>query len=106
MLLFILWCEPRGVAFVLTLVGLLCAAVAPTITLFVNVPINAAHLAWSPQAPPADWAEIRDRWQSAHAVRTAMAIAGLSCQIVAALAPTPVPASMIMAGEADMSPRR
>ena len=90
-LLLILLRETRGVAFVLTLAGLLCAAVALTITLLVNVPINAAQMAWSPQAPPADWAEIRDRWQLAHTLRTALAIAGLSCQIVAALAPTRCP---------------
>ena len=87
-LLLILWRGPRGAAFVLTLAGLLCMVVALAITLLVNVPINAAQMTWSPQAPPADWAAVRDRWQLAHALRTAMAIAGLSCQIVAALAPT------------------
>ena len=90
-LLLILLREPRGAVFVLTLVGLLCMVVALTITLLVNVPINAAQMAWSPQAPPADWAEIRDRWQLAHTLRTALAIADLSCQIVAALAPTRCP---------------
>ena len=90
LLLLILAREPRGRAFALTLVGLLCAVVALAVTLLVNVPINAAQLAWSPQAPPADWAAIRDRWQVAHALRTAAAVAGLSCQILAALLPAPL----------------
>ncbi len=89
-LLLVLAREPRGWAFALTLVGLLCAVVALTITLLVNVPINAAQLAWSPQAPPADWAAIRDRWQLAHTLRTTAAIAGLSCQILATLMPAPI----------------
>ena len=90
LLLLVLAREPRGAAFVLTLVGLLCAVLALTVTLLVNVPINAAQMAWSPQVPPADWAEIRDRWQVAHALRTAAAVAGFGCQILAALMPAPV----------------
>ncbi|MEC3980497.1 anthrone oxygenase family protein [Amycolatopsis sp. H20-H5] len=43
-------------------------------TLVINLPINADQLAWNPQAPPADWAQVRDRWQSAHAVRAAAAL--------------------------------
>ena len=105
-LLLLLLRDPRRRPFVLTLVGLLCAVVALTITLLVNVPINAAQMAWSPQAPPADWAAIRDRWQSAHVLRTAMSIAGLSCQILAALVPTQEPTPMMMSTSPAMSPRR
>ncbi len=89
-LLLVLSREPRGRAFALTLAGLLCTVVALTITVLVNVPINAAQMAWSPQAPLADWAAIRDRWQLAHTLRTAAAVAGLSCQILAALLPAPL----------------
>ena len=89
LVLLILAREPRSWAFALSLVGLLCAVVALAVTLLVNVPINAAQMAWSPQAPPPDWAEVRDRWQLAHALRTAAAVAGFSCQILAALRPVP-----------------
>ena len=89
-LLLVLAPEPRRWAFALTLAGLLCAVVALTITLRVNVPINAAQMAWSPQAPPPDWAAIRDRWRLAHTLRTAAAVLGLSCQILAALSPAPI----------------
>lgn len=44
------------------------------LTLVVNLPINAAQLDWSVQSPPADWADIRDRWQIAHAIRTVAAV--------------------------------
>lgn len=44
------------------------------LTLVVNLPINAAQLEWSVQSPPADWADVRDRWQIAHAIRTVAAV--------------------------------
>jgi uncharacterized membrane protein len=61
--------ERRRWAFALALAGLLCAVGGLAITLLVDVPINAAQVACSPQAPPADWAAIRDRWQLAHYLR-------------------------------------
>ena len=75
----------RNWRFALHVVGLLCLLVALAITLLVNVPINAAQLGWSPEAPPADWMAVRDRWQAAHAVRTALAILAFGCQLLAAL---------------------
>jgi uncharacterized membrane protein len=56
----------RSPAFSLILAGLFCAVIAAAISLTVNVPINTSQRAWNPQAPPADWQQIRDRWQSAH----------------------------------------
>lgn len=44
------------------------------LTLVINMPINTDQLDWSVQAPPADWAAVRDRWQIAHAVRTGAAV--------------------------------
>jgi uncharacterized membrane protein len=55
--------RPAVVALALLLVALL-------VTLAVNGPVNVEQLSWNVQAPPADWARIRDRWQIAHAVRT------------------------------------
>ena len=79
----------RSPSFRLTLAGLGCGLAALAITLTVNVPINALQMAWDPQAPPADWAQVRERWQAAHAARTAASLAGFGCQILAALAPQP-----------------
>jgi uncharacterized membrane protein len=51
-------------------------------TLLVNLPINAAQLDWSVPTPPADWAAVRDRWQIAHALRTAAAVIAFASLIV------------------------
>ena len=84
-LLLLLMRPRRSWPFALGAVGLLCILVALATTLLVNVPINAAQMRWSPQAPPADWAAVRDRWQAAHALRTALAVVALGCQLLAAL---------------------
>jgi uncharacterized membrane protein len=55
--------RPAVMALALLLLALL-------VSLAVNGPINVEQLSWNMQAPPADWARIRDRWQIAHAVRT------------------------------------
>jgi uncharacterized membrane protein len=44
------------------------------LTLVVNLPINHDQVGWAVQAPPANWAEVRDRWQVAHLVRTVAAV--------------------------------
>jgi uncharacterized membrane protein len=43
------------------------------LTLVVNLPINHDQAGWAIQSPPADWAEVRDRWQLAHLARTVAA---------------------------------
>jgi anthrone oxygenase-like protein len=77
--------------------GLLLLAVV--VTLMVNGPINIEQLGWDTQAPPADWAHVRDRWQVAHAVRTlalVLALGSLSqrwANGVGKAPPTPCPAT-------------
>ncbi len=66
-------------------VALVCLLVALVTTLLANVPINADQLTWSPEAPPADWMAVRDRWVAAHALRTGLAVAALVCQILVVL---------------------
>ncbi|MFI5896141.1 anthrone oxygenase family protein [Actinoplanes sp. NPDC051513] len=56
------------------------------LTLAVNLPINADQAHWTVQSPPPDWAGLRDRWQIAHAVRTAAAVISF---VVLALAVPP-----------------
>jgi uncharacterized membrane protein len=62
--------RPAVVALVLLLLSLV-------ITLVINGPINVEQLGWNAQAPPPDWASVRDRWQIAHAVRTVAIVIGL-----------------------------
>jgi hypothetical protein len=61
-------------------------------SLLVNVPINTDQLTWNVQAPPADWASVRDRWQIAHAVRTGAAVLAFGCLSAAVMANRLVPA--------------
>ena len=62
--------RPAVMALALLLLALL-------VSLAVNGPINVEQLSWNMQAPPADWARIRDRWQIAHAVRTLASVIAL-----------------------------
>ena len=57
------------------------------VTLAVNLPINADQLDWSVQAPPSDWASVRDRWQVAHLIRTVAAVSAFGCLIAAGITP-------------------
>lgn len=57
-----------------TLMGLTLLIGILALTLVINMPINADQLDWNVQAPPADWATVRDRWQIAHGVRTGAAV--------------------------------
>jgi uncharacterized membrane protein len=58
------------------------------LTLMVNLPINSDQLGWNPQSPPADWTNVRDRWQIAHAVRTTAAVLAFAVLALAAPLPT------------------
>ena len=71
-------------AFGLTGVGVACTIVAITTTLLVNVPIKSETInVWSVSDPPADWAQVRDRWNLFHAIRTVLAVAALFCLLLA-----------------------
>ena len=78
-------------AFGLTVVGVVCTIALTTTTLLVNVPINSEIInTWSVNDPPADWVQVRDRWNLFHAIRTVLAIVALSCLLLAAMVPQPV----------------
>jgi len=78
----------RERAFWLTLTGLLLLVVVFLTSLLVNVPINHDQLSWNVQAPPPDWASVRDRWQIAHAVRTVAALLAFGCLGAATVVPS------------------
>jgi hypothetical protein len=59
--------------------ALVLLVLALVVSFVVNAPINVDQMGWDPQAPPADRAGIRDRWQVAHAVRTAFCLIALGC---------------------------
>jgi uncharacterized membrane protein len=63
----------------------LCFLAAGLITRFLNQPINAIMMSWTPDAPPAEWTALRDAWWRWHSWRLAAGIGGLCLVIVAAL---------------------
>lgn len=70
-----------GLGLASTALALLLVVLVTTVV--VNLPINADQLDWSVARPPADWASDRDRWQVAHAVRTAAAALAFVCLVFA-----------------------
>ncbi|MFC8076399.1 anthrone oxygenase family protein [Streptomyces sp. NPDC057307] len=74
----------RGRTFWLTSTAFALLLTVLVTTLAFNLPINADQLDWTAQAPPADWTRVRDRWQIAHAVRTASAVLAFGLLTVAA----------------------
>ncbi|TCO51285.1 uncharacterized protein DUF1772 [Kribbella antiqua] len=66
-------------------IALVLLLVASVVTVVVNGPINLEELGWNVQAPPADWARVRDRWLIAHAVRTVAIAVALGYLSVATL---------------------
>jgi uncharacterized membrane protein len=61
------------------LIALALLLLATAVTLAVNGPINVEQQDWNAATPPPTWAHVRDRWQIAHAVRTAALILALAC---------------------------
>jgi hypothetical protein len=81
--------DRRSPGFALATVALLGTLLGTASTLLINVPINVEVInTWSAQAPPSNWAEVRDRWDQAHAFRTALFVLAFACQLVAVLLPT------------------
>jgi uncharacterized membrane protein len=62
---------------------------AALVTRFANQPINAVVMTWSAQAPPANWAQLRDEWWQWHIVRSLAGIAALALTVVAVLGARP-----------------
>jgi uncharacterized membrane protein len=67
------------------LLALALLVVVFAVSLAVNLPINADQADWSVQAPPSDWATVRDHWQLAHLIRTVAAVSAFGSLIVAGL---------------------
>lgn len=75
----------RSVSFRLTLAGMTCYAGMLTSTLLGNVPINNRTLELSPRTPPAEWSELRARWERLHTVRVLLDVTGWSCLCLSTL---------------------
>ena len=60
---------------------------ATAITLLVNVPIDELMAGWTLATLPADWTQIRDRWESFHTLRTFLSLGGLAATLAGSLLP-------------------
>lgn len=69
----------------LLLVALACFILAGLVTRFLNQPINALVMTWSPENPPDVWMDLRDQWWRWHTLRTVLGLVGLSLLIGANL---------------------
>ncbi|WP_164540717.1 anthrone oxygenase family protein [Streptomyces abyssomicinicus] len=68
-----------SLAFRPAVAALVLLVLALVVSFAFNAPVNVEQTGWNPQDPPADWADIRDHWQIAHAVRTAFCLTALGC---------------------------
>jgi hypothetical protein len=71
----------------LILAGFGCVAVATASTLMVNVPIDETMAGWTAATLPADWTQIRDRWEAYHTARTFVTLGGLAVTLAGSLLP-------------------
>ena len=75
------WRDPRTHRLVLAAMG--CLLVGLLVAVVVHFPINDVIMTWQPDAPPADWQDLRARWLTSHAVRTWVAVAGFVLLVLA-----------------------
>lgn len=74
--------RPRG--FYLTLVGFVLFVVALLITLLVEVPLDLQFEQWTVATLPANWQQLRDRWEWFHFIRSWVSVAGLALVLAGA----------------------
>ena len=77
--------DRRSATFRCTLWGMLCYVGMLVVTFGGNMPINRRVLQLSPESPPADWFEMRARWDRWHTLRNVLNFIGLGLLIMGAL---------------------
>lgn len=82
--LFLLY-RRRSRALYPTLIGFALFIIALAVTLIVEVPIDNQIEAWTVTSLPADWQQLRDRWELFHMIRTWVSVIGLALLILGAL---------------------
>ena len=72
-------------AFYTTLVGFAFFVIALLVTLLVEVPLDMAFETWTTATLPANWEQLRDRWEWYHVLRSWVSVGGLALLVAAAL---------------------
>ena len=75
----------RPKRFYLTLIGFSLFIAALLITLLVEVPLDFQFQQWTVTTLPANWQELRDRWEWFHFLRSWVAVIGLALLLAGAL---------------------
>ncbi|MFJ3671261.1 anthrone oxygenase family protein [Streptomyces sp. NPDC090106] len=75
----------KGPALYLPLAALVLFLLILVLTIAVNLPINADQRDWTVTSPPADWADVRDRWQTSHVIRTIASVVAFALLSLSAL---------------------
>jgi uncharacterized membrane protein len=75
--------DPRSRYSLLAVAALL--VVAGLVTRFGNQPINAIVATWNAQAPPANWAQLRDEWWHWHVVRSMAGVGAFALLVLSVL---------------------
>jgi hypothetical protein len=75
--MYLLYRRGESSAFVLATIAVSLMLAAMTITLLVNVPLDARFVEWTIATLPPDWLVSRDRWEFYHGVRTLLSVAAL-----------------------------
>ncbi len=78
----------RRPAFPWTLLGALCMVAAHAAFWIWLAPVNATIATLTPQSLPADWMELRNQWETTHAVRAVLQIVALGALVYAVLVET------------------
>jgi|GEM_PF-671115 len=75
--------EPYTWSRALVVLGTVCSVLIMASTAINNAPINQMIQTWTAEAPPSNWATIRDTWVTWHIVRTIISGIGLSSHLLA-----------------------
>ena len=75
----------RSNAFYTTLAGFAFFVIALVITLAVEVPLDMQFQTWTAATLPANWEQLRDRWEWYHVLRSWASVAGLALLLAGAL---------------------
>jgi uncharacterized membrane protein len=70
-------------AFALSLIAFVFIVGNMAVTLAGNVPINKQVQCWNVAEPPPEWAELRDRWERCHTIRTIFIVSAFAFLVAA-----------------------
>lgn len=84
-LVLLFFVRKRRSVFLLTLAGTLCLIVAQAVWWAFVRPVNAQVIHWTTDSLPANWRQLRDRWEYAHAGRFVLHLAGFTLLLLSIL---------------------